>query len=125
MATKSETISKSNDAVMEMAKGITGRMRPRAIELAENILVMELKLSEMRKQIKHEPAITEYVNGSQTGTRANPFFDLYTKMLAKYEKTIKAFLDLMEQVDVHDVQKDSISELRNSVGDKFKAYKVS
>lgn len=126
--TKKEVKSSTQQAkdVRELARGINGRMRNRAIELAENIITIENKLKIMRVQFDKEPAITTYSNGaSQSGTRANPFFDQYIRVLSKYESLIKSFFDLMERADVNDIQKDSISEMRNSVANRFKAYKVS
>lgn len=60
-------------------------LRPRATELAENILFMESKLRETRNGIARSQVVIDYDNGGgQKGIRRNPAFDGYNALLRSY-----------------------------------------
>lgn len=78
-----------------MCDGVPDRIRPRAEELAENILMMERKLADTRRGIEGEQVVIPYDNGGgQTGIRENPAFKGYHALLASYRKTVDQFVSL-------------------------------
>ena len=52
---------------------------------------MALKLKEAAEQLPGEDLVVEYDNGGgQSGTRENPFFAVYARLLSAYTKTLAA-----------------------------------
>jgi hypothetical protein len=79
-----------------MCTGVPERLRPRAVELAENILLMENRLADTRRALATEQVVIPYDNGGgQTGIRENPTFKAYHALLASYRKTVEQFISLV------------------------------
>lgn len=78
-----------------MCAGVPERMRPRAVELAENILLMEDRLADTRRGLATAQVVIPYDNGGgQTGIRENPAFKGYEALLKSYCSTVKQFIAL-------------------------------
>lgn len=70
-----------------------------AKQVAEEALLLEDKLNEMKPAFGSELIVEEYDNGGgQTGTRENPTHTAYQKLLRSYIQTIKE-LDGMREPD--------------------------
>lgn len=53
------------------------------------------KLEQVTDRVRTEPLICEYDNGGgQSGTRENPFFPAYEKLLSSYVKTLAAISEM-------------------------------
>lgn len=77
--------------------------------LKEQANVMADKLKEAAKRLPDEKLIIEYDNGGgQKGTRENPFFPAYEKLLAAYTKTVAALEQLGEGAPEVETNLDSI-----------------
>lgn len=80
----------------DICRSIDIRIRPQAITLTKQILFMAKKLEETQKKIKAEPLVVEYDNGGgQTGSRENPSFTAYEKLLAAYTKSLSTLKKLI------------------------------
>ena len=85
--------------------------------LKEQISVMEAKLAEAAAQLPAEDLIVPYDNGGgQSGTRENPFFSAYSKLLGCYIKAVNTLNGLSGEKEM---DADSVDELRK----KFKIAK--
>lgn len=72
--------------------------------LADRILIEGRKIAD-------EPLITEYNNGGgQSGTRENPFYPAYEKLLKSYVSTLAAAKDLCGSDDAEVRSLDSIRQ---------------
>lgn len=70
--------------------------RARAVELAENVLWMERKLAEARKEIGKSQVAIPYDNGGgQRGIRKNPAFDGYNSLMSSYTKALKQLCEMI------------------------------
>lgn len=60
-------------------------------ELEAQAEFMRQKLAEARKRLESEPLVIEYNNGGgQSGTRENPEWIAYEKLLKSYHATLRA-----------------------------------
>lgn len=63
------------------------------------------------RKMDDEPLITTYDNGGgQTGTRENPYYPAYERLLASYVKTLQAAKDLCGSDDAEIRSLDSIRQ---------------
>ena len=63
--------------------------------LEKQAKVMADKLNDAAKRLPKEPLICDYDNGGgQTGTRENPFYPAYVRLLQAYTKTVAALEDM-------------------------------
>lgn len=63
--------------------------------LKEQLHHMAVRIQEEGRRMEEEPLITVYDNGGgQTGTRENPYYPAYEKLLASYVKALTAVKDL-------------------------------
>ena len=70
--------------------------RARAVELAENVLWMEVKLANAREVIGKSSVAIPYDNGGgQRGIRKNPAFDGYNSLMSSYVKAVKQLCDML------------------------------
>lgn len=75
-------------------------LRPHAIELAENLLFMERKLSETREGLKNAAVVISYDNGGgQSGIRRNPAFDGYNALLRSFTSALSALTAIVGDVE--------------------------
>lgn len=95
-----------------MCSGVPDRLRPRAVELAENLLLMEGKLAETRQGIANQQVVIPYDNGGgQTGIRENPAFKGYHALLASYRKTLEQFVGLVGRQDDADADDNPLARI--------------
>ena len=81
--------------------------RPRAVELARNVLWMERKLEEARDDIADAPLAVEYDNGGgQRGTRKNPEIDAYNALMSNYVRALKQLCEMLGAQEVEDGDDD-------------------
>lgn len=86
----------NNGRAAEMCSGVPEGIRPRAIELAENVLWMESKLAEAREAIGRSQVAIPYDNGGgQKGIRKNPAFDGYNSLMAQYTRALKQLCEML------------------------------
>lgn len=79
-----------------MCSGLPVTVRPRAVELAENVLWMETKLSEARAVIGKSSVAIPYDNGGgQRGIRRNPAYDGYNALMSGYSKAVRQLTDML------------------------------
>jgi len=63
--------------------------------LTEQLNNMASRLMEEGEKVLTQPLVVEYDNGGgQSGTRENPFFPAYEKLLQSYTKTLTAIKQL-------------------------------
>ena len=80
----------------EICKSVDERLRPQAETLARSVLAMADKLEEATAEMDAESITVEYDNGGgQSGTRENPFFPAYEKLLSTYTKSIAALQEMI------------------------------
>ena len=85
--------------------------RSRAVELAENVLWMEVKLANAREVIGKSSVAIPYDNGGgQKGIRKNPAFDGYNSLMSSYTKALKQLCEMLgtEVEDDGDADLDAI-----------------
>ena len=76
----------------EMCASLPESKQPRARELAVNLLFLERKLDEARRQALTTPAVVDYDNGGgQTGQRVSPWVQAYGSLLKSYSMALKQF----------------------------------
>lgn len=81
--------------------------RARAVELAKNVLWMELKLADARKAIGKSSVAIPYDNGGgQRGIRKNPAFDGYNSLMSSYTKALKQLCEMLGVQEVEDGDDD-------------------
>lgn len=79
-----------------MCASLPAATRDRAVELAENVLWMELKLADARKVIGRSSVAIPYDNGGgQRGVRRNPAYDGYNTLMASYTKAVRQLTDML------------------------------
>ena len=67
-------------------------------ELIHNATFMRAKLEETRKEMETMDIIIPYDNGGgQSGTRENPAFPAYEKLMKCYQSTLKQIQDMTGQ----------------------------
>ena len=83
-----------------LCAGMPDDIRPRAVELSENVLFMEGKLLETRKGLVNQQVVIAYDNGGgQKGIRKNPIFEGYNQLMANYRKTLEQLLAILREYD--------------------------
>ena len=64
-------------------------------ELIQSADIMRVKLEETREKMKDADVIVPYNNGGgQSGTRENPIFPAYEKLMKCYQATLKQIREL-------------------------------
>lgn len=90
-------------------------IRPRAVELAENVLWMESKLANAREVIGKSSVAIPYDNGGgQRGIRKNPAFDGYNSLMSSYTKALKQLCEMLGVQEVEDGDDDLDALLASS-----------
>lgn len=81
----------------KLLQDIPENRRGEASQLAEEILLLQDKMEEIKPDFESEPIVEEYDNGGgQTGTRENPTHTAYQRMLRSWMNAIHA-LDAMRE----------------------------
>ena len=79
--------------------------------LKKQLRLIADRLIEEGNRILDEPLVIEYDNGGgQTGTRENPFYTAYEKLLATYCKSLKMAQELAGDAD--DEELSSLDSIR-------------
>lgn len=90
--------------------------RERARELYINLLFLERKLDEARRQALTTPAVVEYDNGGgQTGERVSPWVQAYGALLKSYGQALKQLEDLVAANEANgkgDSAKPTLADMR-------------
>ena len=82
--------------IEDICHAVDARIKPEVETLARQVQAMAAKLEETQKLMKDEPLITVYDNGGgQKGTRENPYYPAYEKLLGVYLKSLAMLDDLM------------------------------
>lgn len=93
--------SKKNDPIKERARVLVSgvhTLHDEALELAESVLFMAVKLKESREAMKNEPLVIPYDNGGgQSGIRENPHFVAYEKLVVTYTKSLRQLTEIVEK----------------------------
>lgn len=80
----------------ELCKSVAGELNPHAVELAEQLVFMEKKLKETRRELKNAPISIEYFDtNGQTRTKANPAFDAYNHLLNSFIKALSELRSIL------------------------------
>ena len=91
--------------------GLPDGLRPRGVELCENVLWMEAKLAEARRAIGRSSVAVPYDNGGgQRGVRKNPAFDGYNALMGGYTRALRQLCEMLgvQEVDCSDDGLDAI-----------------
>lgn len=108
----------------EMCASLPESKLPRARELAINLLFLERKLDEARRQALTEPAVSEYDNGGgQCGIRVSPWVQAYGALLKSYGAALKQLEDQFDDDGKPQEEESQIAALRNSLVINRAAYK--
>lgn len=84
----------------DICRNTDERVKKQAEILAKQIHSIGRKLESARKKMKDEPLTIEYDNGGgQTGTKENPFFASYTKLLSSYTKALSTLIAIIGEED--------------------------
>ena len=96
----------------ELCSTVDSRIRPEVETLAKQVQSIASKLEEARKSMAKEPLIAKYDNGGgQKGTRENPYYAAYEKLLGSYLKSLTLLCDLLGDREPSVV--DALEDLRN------------
>lgn len=88
------SIKAMEETADEMIASVPESNKARARELAINLLFLERKLDEARRQALTQPAVCEYDNGGgQSGERVSPWVQAYGSLLKSYGTALKQFED--------------------------------
>lgn len=118
------SIKAMEDKADEMCSSLPDSKQPRARELAVNLLFLERKLDEARRQALTEPAVSEYDNGGgQSGIRVSPWVQAYGSLLKSYGAALKQFEDQFAEDGKAQEETSSLKELRESQAINLAAYK--
>ena len=83
----------------DLCRGVPEATRGRAVELAENVLWMEVKLADARAAIGKSSVAIPYDNGGgQRGIRRNPAYDGYNSLMSGYVKAVRQLCDIIGAV---------------------------
>ena len=105
----------------EFSASLPESKRQRARELYINLLFLERKLDEARRQALTTPAVVEYDNGGgQTGERVSPWVQAYGALLKSYGQALKQLEDLVA-ANVSDGQGDDAKPTLADMRAQFRA----
>ena len=105
----------------EFSASLPESKRQRARELYLNLLFLERKLDEARRQALTTPAVVEYDNGGgQTGERVSPWVQAYGALLKSYGQALKQLEDLVA-ANVSDGQGDAAKPTLADMRAQFRA----
>ena len=114
--------SKKNDPIKERARVLVSgvhTLHDEALELAESVLFMAVKLKESREAMKDEPLIIPYDNGGgQSGIRENPHFTAYEKLIGTYTKSLDQLTKIVEKGTQTRTTSSIMAELTTIAGKK-------
>ncbi len=80
----------------KICASVPERDRPRAVELCENVLFMERKLAEARRNMENQQIVIAYDNGGgQRGIRKNPMFDSYNALMRTYNASLAQLVEIL------------------------------
>lgn len=112
---KKLSIKAMEETADEMVASLPESRKPRARELAINLLFLERKLDEARRQALTQPSVVEYDNGGgQTGTRVSPWVQSYGALLKSYGTALKQFEDYFDGKANAQEEESSLTKMRNS-----------
>lgn len=108
----------------EMCSSVPESNKARARELAINLLFLERKLDEARRQALTEPAVSEYDNGGgQVGVRVSPWVQAYGALLKSYGAALKQFEDQFSESAKTQEEASSLAVMRSNFNINRSAYK--
>lgn len=90
-----------------MCAAVPEKLRPYAVELAENVVFQCSKLAETRKAMeKNRSQLTVAYNngGGQSGIRKNPVYEAYNQLMANYRKSLAQLTDILQTYGMEDAQ---------------------
>ncbi len=92
-----------------LCSGIPEKIRPYAVELAENVVFQCAKLAETRRAMEKNRSqlIVAYNNGGgQQGIRKNPIYEAYNQLMANYRKSLQQLTELLQTYGMEDAKSD-------------------
>ncbi len=90
-----------------LCAGIPEKIRPYAVELAENVVFQCGKLAETRRVMERSNAqlVVGYNNGGgQTGVRKHPIYEAYNQLMANYRKSLQQLTELLQTYGMEDAK---------------------
>lgn len=82
----------------QLCAGVPDSVRPYALELAENIIFMGVKLEDTRRGLANQQVVIAYDNGGgQKGIRKNPIFEGYNQLMANFRKTAEQLCSILKE----------------------------
>ena len=107
------------DTAAMICADVPEALRERAEELARNVLALERKLEEARKQADDEPLTIKYERG---GMHKNPFWDSYAQLFNAFSRGISQLSALVNaDGNAKPAAQSKLAELRVIAGDLKKA----
>ena len=101
----------------------------RAYELAMNVLFMEHKLEQTRREISSTGVVIAYNNGGgQTGIRRNPAMDGYESLLKSYMGATRQLDEMLKEAAEEEKEENKAKEatpLENIISTRSVAYAES
>lgn len=92
--------SKAQLEAEELCSKLPEPKRSFAVELVLDLLFLQKKMAECRKQANSLPPVTEYNNGGgQQGVRVDPWVNAHKSLSADYRATLKQLTELMDATD--------------------------
>lgn len=92
-----------------ICEGIPEKLRPYAVELAENVVFQCRKLAETRAAManSNQQLIVAYNNGGgQRGVRKNPIYEAYNQLMANYRKSLQQLTELLQTYGMKDAKSE-------------------
>lgn len=90
-----------------LCAGIPEKIRPYAVELAENVVFQCSKLAQTRKVMDRSDAqlVVGYNNGGgQSGIRKHPIYEAYNQLMANYRKSLQQLTELLQTYGMDDAR---------------------
>lgn len=90
-----------------LCAGIPEKIRPYAVELAENVVFQCRKLAQTRKVMDRSDAqlVVGYNNGGgQSGIRKHPIYEAYNQLMANYRKSLQQLTELLQTYGMDDAR---------------------
>jgi hypothetical protein len=121
---KKLTVKAMEELADDMCSSLPESKRPRARELAINLLFLERKLDEARRQALTQPAVCEYDNGGgQSGTRVSPWVQAYGQLLKSYGAALKQFEEQFASDGDKQEETSPLAMMRSNLAINRAAYK--
>lgn len=88
------------------------RIKDQVVTLYDSVRLLEKQVKKANKQLPDEELIVEYNNGGgQSGTRENPIYPAYEKLLASYIKALEALRTYLGEEEIE--QLTQLDELKS------------